>query len=354
MVTTLLWICSLLTLVVWLLQELGGRPMVQRRLNELVDQGQKLPVDDLQANSFPTWMDLTLKLLLALWLIWVAAVLLLKDGDFALVLVVLTLLSGLIAGIDRFVFEGARKAYVGGQRLASFLSQYTEAQRQHFKTAFAGELVVAEYARSFFPVLLVVLVLRSFLFEPFQIPSASMVPSLLIGDYILVNKFNYGLRLPVLQTKLVDINEPQRGDVVVFFPPNDKRYFIKRLVGLPGDQVSYRDKQLFINGEPVDTRLVAELPPQQPVIQVLEEQLGEARHLIHNDNRAFGGRLGDFSVTVKPGHYFMMGDNRDNSSDSRVWGQVPERNIVGQAVAIWMHWPSLGGLPDFSRVGGIE
>jgi signal peptidase I len=178
-----------------------------------------------------------------------------------------------------------------------------------------------------------------------------MVPTLEVGDYILVNKFSYGLRLPVLKTKVLDIGEPKRGDIIVFFPPNDNRYFIKRLIGLPGDRIEYRNKVLTINGELADQTLLAELPPVRPILQLSEENLGGVRHMIHKDMRV---DRGDFSAVVEPGHYFMMGDNRDNSSDSRYWGQAPEANIVGKAFAIWMHWESIRDIPSFDRVGGIH
>jgi signal peptidase I len=209
-----------------------------------------------------------------------------------------------------------------------------------------------EYSRSFFPVLFIVFVLRSFLVEPFQIPSSSMVPTLLVGDYILVNKFTYGIRLPVVRTKVFEMNEPRRGDVMVFFPPHlNDTYFIKRVVGLPGDRIRYIDKKLYINGEEVSQELLAQLPPSRPRYRLKAEQLGESPHEVQNDMLR---RNDDFSLTVKPGHYFMMGDNRDNSSDSRVWGQVPERDIVGKAFAIWMHWDSFFSMPSFQRVGSIQ
>jgi signal peptidase I len=197
-----------------------------------------------------------------------------------------------------------------------------------------------------------VLVLRSFVVEPFQIPSSSMVPTLEIGDYILVNKFSYGLRLPVARTKVVEIGEPQRGDVVVFFPPNDNRYFIKRLIGLPGDRISYRNKQLTVNGVPVDQRVLAELPVRNPSEQLIEENLLGVSHLVRNEMYMNSREFDE--IVVEPGHYFMMGDNRDNSQDSRYWGQVPEANLVGKAFAVWMHWASLRELPSFSSVGAIR
>ena len=217
----------------------------------------------------------------------------------------------------------------------------------------AGEPAVVEYAKSFFPVLAVVLVLRSFLYEPFQIPSSSMVPTLEVGDYILVNKFTYGLRLPVTRTKVFDIGEPERGDVMVFFPPHQNdTYYIKRVIGKPGDRIAYRNKQLVVNGEPVPQEWLAEFPSGRYSVKMGRESLPETDgHLMQLDNRR-GPR--NFSVVVKPGHYFMMGDNRDNSSDSRVWGQVPERDIVGKAVAIWMHWEAFLSVPSFGRAGAID
>jgi signal peptidase I len=200
--------------------------------------------------------------------------------------------------------------------------------------------------------LFVVFVLRSFLVEPFQIPSSSMVPTLEVGDYILVNKYTYGLRLPVMRTKVLDINKPRRGDVMVFFPPHmNDTYYIKRVIGLPGDKVSYRGKRLFVNDEPVPAEQLAVVPGADSRVEIALETMGEQTHLTQADQMRPGR---DFTVVVKPGHYFMMGDNRDNSSDSRVWGQVPERDIVGRAFAIWMHWDSLLSIPSFSRVGAIK
>ncbi len=212
-------------------------------------------------------------------------------------------------------------------------------------------------AKSFFPVLLIVLVLRSFLVEPFQIPSGSMIPTLEVGDFILVNKYTYGLRLPVVGTKIVDINEPKRGEVMVFIPPHDSRYFIKRVVGLPGDTIRYEDKVLYINDERVPSQPIDQVEIEMPngMMQsgiLLNETLGEVEHetQIMNAPSRDGGR----TVWVVPeGHYFMMGDNRDNSADSRVWGAVPEQNIVGKAFAVWMHKEPGWTLPTFRRDGLI-
>lgn len=216
-----------------------------------------------------------------------------------------------------------------------------------------AEPVLVEYAKSFFPVLAIVFVLRSFIVEPFQIPSKSMVPTLMVGDFILVNKFSYGLRLPVSRTKVVDIGEPQRGDVMVFFPPHmNETYFIKRVIGLPGDKIELKNNILYINGERAPQDLIRALPPASPRKEVLWEEIYGRRHLMQK--RLPPSRFSNFSATVPEGHYFMMGDNRDNSADSRAWGFVPERDVVGKAFAIWMHWDKLLSLPSFSRVGTIE
>jgi len=278
--------------------------------------------------------------------------------DFPLILVGLVFASGMLWLLDSiFLAPGRRRivnelqseypkwAVEGSQDAASYQARVAER---------ANEPVLVEYARSFFPVLLVVFLLRSFLVEPFQIPSSSMVPTLQIGDYILVNKFTYGIRLPVLRTKVLAINEPQRGDVVVFFPPHmNDTYFIKRVVGLPGDTVTYRNKQLYVNGKQLERTPApdADKTGVDPRYRIEQENPGAATHLMQLDRMRPGA---DFTEVVRPGHYFMMGDNRDNSSDSRVWGQVPERDIVGKAFAVWMHWEHLLSIPSFGRVGLIQ
>ncbi len=254
--------------------------------------------------------------------------------DFALFLVVATLVTGLVWAVDALFFARRRRvAARGGVEVT--------------------EPVVVEYAKSFFPILLVVLLLRSFLFEPFRIPSGSMMPTLLTGDFIFVNKFAYGLRLPVLNTKVIDIGEPQRGDVVVFRLPSEPSIdYIKRIVGLPGDTVYYdRDaKRLTIDGKPVPMKVVGQYPGQRDTV-LAKEQLGKHDHsvLLITDMLSPGG-----TYVVPKGHYFVMGDNRDNSRDSRFPGVefIPEANLVGRAVRIWMSWrsPSEGG-PRWKRIG---
>lgn len=276
--------------------------------------------------------------------------------DFPLILVVLVFGSGCIWLFDALFLAPRRQ-----QARQALQAEYPQWSREGSRDAAAyaarvrstaSEPTLVEYSRSFFPVLFVVFVLRSFLVEPFQIPSSSMVPTLEVGDYILVNKFTYGIRLPVVRTKVLSINEPRRGDVMVFFPPHmNDTYYIKRVIGLPGDSVSYRDKRLFVNGEPVPTESLTVVPQGQAQMQVSLESLGDEPHLVQDDLMRPGR---DFTLVVKPGHYFMMGDNRDNSSDGRVWGQVPERDIVGKAFAIWMHWDSLFSIPSFRRAGAIN
>ena len=219
--------------------------------------------------------------------------------------------------------------------------------------------ILVEYARSFFPVILIVLVLRSFLFEPFRIPSSSMRPTLVVGDFILVNKFAYGLRLPVVDPKVLALNDPQRGDVMVFrYPENPSIDYIKRVVGVPGDQIQYRNRRLYVNGEAAEmTRHGTHLwmNNQCQTIDSLRfrEQTADTDHEIliipQRSSRAEG------EWVVPEGHYFMLGDNRDNSRDGRYWGFVPEENIVGKAVAVWMSWDfNCGDGISWGRIGSIE
>jgi signal peptidase I len=259
--------------------------------------------------------------------------------DFSLLLVLLTGLTGLVWLIDSL--------FLRRRRMDRAVQKSIERPR---------DPVVIEYSRSLFPVLLIVLLFRSFLFEPFKIPSGSMIPTLLVGDFIVVNKFAYGLRLPVVHTKFVPLGEPERGDVVVFrYPVDPKVNFIKRLIGLPGDTITYRDKQLYVNGEEVSAEPqgrytssdVKCTTPRSDAFR-FKEALGDINHdiLIHEGS---GSRDGQW--TVPEGHYFMMGDNRDRSNDSREWGFVPEENLMGRAVGIWLNFDYTKGCGDLSRVG---
>ena len=225
--------------------------------------------------------------------------------------------------------------------------------------------IVIEYARAFFPVILIVFVLRSFIVEPFRIPSGSMLPSLYIGDFILVSKFSYGIRLPLINQKVLSIGAPKRGEVLVFrYPHDEKTNFIKRVVGLPGDIVDYKNKRLRINGDVIDLKKVGQNAAKQsaqPNNQVWEyiEHLGESPHGILLDANL--GTRDMTRIVVPPDHYFVMGDNRDHSNDSRFWGFVPEKNIVGRAFFVWFSWDSkkntniwnvyIGGGPNWPRIG---
>lgn len=246
---------------------------------------------------------------------------------FALFMIVILLVTGFIWLLDILVLRKKRPAGV-------------------------DEPILVEYAKSFFPVILVVFFVRSFVVEPFKIPSGSMMPTLLAGDFILVNKFTYGLRVPILNNTFIEVNQPKRGDVVVFhYPPAPSIDYIKRVIGLPGDRIKYQDKKLTINGEPVAQELVGDYEYVMAGLNVItakqyHEQLGAVQHdiLIHDvigtyEEDSLGGKfLNNDEITVPAGHYLAMGDNRDNSSDSRVWGFVPERNLVGKAFFIWMNF----------------
>jgi signal peptidase I len=274
------------------------------------------------------------------------------DIDFSLVLVNLSLLTGLIYLLDIFLLAPKRR-----QQVASFEAADNTKSFEHKQTSesLAKEPVWVEYAKSLFPVFFLVLLFRSFIAEPFTIPSESMLPTLEVGDYIVVNKFSYGFRLPVIGTKIKAMDDPERGDVMVFkFPENPKINFIKRVIGVPGDTIKYENKRLYINGEKVEEILVES-----------SENLSssQARHYIETIDgieHSIRKRLGSSNYNnqtewrIPEGHYFVMGDNRDNSNDSRFWGTVSDELVMGKAYAIWMHkLPGLH-LPEFSRNGRIK
>ena len=260
--------------------------------------------------------------------------------NFALILLVLTIVTGILYAVDVLKFRNLRAKN-------------------------AKEPIWVEWGASFFPVILVVFVLRSFLFEPFKIPSGSMIPTLLVGDFILVNKFTYGIRLPVINKKIIDLNSPQRGDVMVFRYPEDPSLdYIKRVVGVPGDTVAYQNKRLSINGQPVETTRIADYlhPERLYYSEQYVARMGdvEYRYLNDSDAPAFIPDATRFPYRdnctynaagvvckVPEGHYFVMGDNRDNSRDSRFWGFVPEQNIVGKAFFVWLNLGNLGRIGSF-------
>jgi signal peptidase I len=267
--------------------------------------------------------------------------------DFPTILVGATFFTGLVWALDAVLLAPARR-----RKAAGLVSGGADDSVQVAATLKESTLV--EYCKSFFPVILAVLLLRSFLVEPFRIPSGSMMPTLLVGDFILVNKFSYGIRLPVLDTKIIEIGEPQRGDVVVFRYPNDPSVdYIKRVVGLPGDRIGYFNKVVYINGEPAGQVPGGVYIGKGSGVNMSgasrrKEQLGEVQHDILVMPRT-PGLEGEFVIAED--EYFVMGDNRDNSNDSRFWGSVPETHLVGKAFSIWMNWDSANGGADLDRIG---
>jgi len=255
------------------------------------------------------------------------------DYDFSFFLVAATFVTGVIWGAYWLYLKWAQQPYDEEK-----------------------EPLLVEYARSFFPVVLIVLLLRSFLVEPFRIPSGSMMPTLLIGDFILVNKFSYGVRLPVLNDKIIDVGEPQRGDIVVFrFPKQPTVDYIKRVIGLPGDRVAYFDKKLYVNGQPIKQVSLGRYQGVGQGVNMtgaehLEEDLTGVKHSILINH---GVPTVEDVFVVPKGQYFVMGDNRDNSNDSRYWGTVPEANLVGKAFLIWMNWDWENNGIAFNRLGTI-
>lgn len=250
--------------------------------------------------------------------------------DFSSLLAAATVVTGLIWAIDALFFKKKRDET-------------------------ANEPKVVEYAKSFFPILLVVCVLRSFVAEPFRIPSGSMKPTLLEGDFILVNKYVYGLKLPILGTKFLKVNEPKRGDIIVFrFPHDTSIDFIKRVVGLPGDKISYQNKVLSINGQPLKQTYVGSVNEAVGdrgyyLLKQYTEALPNKEHAIYlQPSREKEDKE---EIVVPEGHYFVMGDNRDNSEDSRAWGFVPEGLILGKAIFVWMSWDGMDRDIRWSRIG---
>lgn len=220
----------------------------------------------------------------------------------------------------------------------------------------ATEPKLIEYARSFFPVLLLVLVIRSFLIQPYRVPTGSLEPTILPGDLVAVNQFSYGLRLPVINKKIINIGEPKIGDIAVFRWPVDPNVdFIKRVVGVPGDHVVYKDKVLYINGKEAKQTLLGDGTDYEDSgnlnVKKYQEDLDGVKHDILIN--PYGGQIGNFDVVVPKGYYFMMGDNRDNSGDSRDWGFVPESDLIGKGFLIWMSWDSQKHRIRWNRIGTV-
>jgi signal peptidase I len=300
------------------------------------------------------------------------------EGNFALLLFLATIVTGLYWIAERLWYLPRRRRAAAALEARAPTREPVLAdggiappERDEGAIVEAKQRILAQpwwldWTAGLFPVILAVFVLRSFLFEPFKIPSGSMIPTLLVGDLILVNKFTYGLRLPVLNTKLTQGTPPQRGDVMVFrYPPKPTLDYIKRVVGVPGDEVAYLNKRLTINGQPVDEKRLDDFfdPDAMRYFKQFEEKLGTKTHRLLNDDErpAFVPGVEEFEFRqncrysvegvvckVPEGHYFMMGDNRDNSLDSRYWGFVPDKNIVGKAFLIWMNFG------NFKRIGVFD
>jgi len=299
------------------------------------------------------------------------------EGNFSLLLFLATVVTGIYWLAERFYFLPQRRQAVqvfeqaAVKRNAELVKLGVQAVQPDVVEARARLMMQPwwlDWTAGLFPVIIVVFILRSFLFEPFKIPSGSMIPTLMINDLILVNKFHYGVRLPVIFTKVIDNHSPQRGDVMVFrYPPQPSLDYIKRVVGLPGDEVAYLNKKLTINGKPLEKKAMPEFFDEDSLryTQQFEESTasGERKYRILNedDRPSFIQATADFPFRdncryssegvvckVPAGHYFMMGDNRDNSLDSRYWGFVPEKNIVGKAFFVWMNFGNL------KRIGGFD
>lgn len=300
-------------------------------------------------------------------------------GNFSLILFILTVATGIVWVLDVFYLAKKRRAHADAV-LAEFDARNAKLAGEGVKPDNNGRAALQaslmrqptwiEYSGSFFPVIALVFGLRSFLYEPFKIPSTSMVPTLQVGDLILVNKYTYGIRLPILNKKVIEVNNPQRGDVMVFkYPENMALDYIKRVVGVPGDTVTYRNKRLIVNGEQVSYKALPDYLDEETLSysKLLTENLNGVAHQILNNPRApsyvsnphdFPNRdlctydAEGFTCKVPAGQYFMMGDNRDNSLDSRYWGFVPDKNIVGKAFVVWLN---LSNFPNnLGRIGSFQ
>ena len=298
------------------------------------------------------------------------------QGNFSLLLFLATVVTGIYWVAERLYFWPRRRKAAAALD-ASVLARRAERDSNgiakldlEVSPEARGRVLMQpwwlDWTAGLFPVIAIVFVLRSFLFEPFKIPSGSMIPTLMIGDLILVNKFTYGVRLPVINKKIIDAGSPERGDVMVFrYPPQPNLDYIKRVVGVPGDEVAYLNKRLTINGQPVETSKLPDFfdKDEMRYFQQFEEKIGDKPHrLLNNANvPAFIQGASNFayrencrysvegvSCKVPEGHYFVMGDNRDNSLDSRYWGFVPDENIVGKAFFVWMNFG------DLQRIGGFH
>ncbi|MFI4938742.1 MAG: signal peptidase I [Burkholderiales bacterium] len=299
-------------------------------------------------------------------------------SNFALILFILTIVTGIVWFLDIFYLAKQRRLKADGA-LAEFDARNKKLKAEGIKLDESGRAALEasilrqptwiEYSGSFFPVIALVFFVRSFLYEPFKIPSSSMEPTLLIGDLILVNKYTYGIRLPIINKKIIEINQPKRGDVMVFrYPEDPSMDYIKRVVGVPGDKIVYKNKRLTVNGEKISYRSLPDFLDEAAETNLayrkqFSENLTGVQHRILNfedrpadvshpdefpQRELCSYNIEGFACSVPAGHYFMMGDNRDNSRDSRYWGFVPDENIVGKAFFVWMN------LGNLKRIGSFQ
>ncbi|MDF2444778.1 MAG: signal peptidase [Moraxellaceae bacterium] len=342
----LLTFILLVALVIWTVETFIAMPLRQRKAAARLATGAGTPPGDALQELLeePPLSKLMANIVMAALAGQLVIVLMLRqDIDIALWLVLATIVTGIFWGVYELVIRRFRVAVVkavGGQEALA------EGQE-------ISQPALVEYSASFFPVLAVVLVLRSFLYEPFTIPSGSMLPTLHVGDYILVNKYAYGLRLPVLGTEIVPVGKPERGDVMVFkYPENPKQNFIKRVVAVPGDVVRIEGGKVFVNGQAL-SRAAVEFPGAESWERYHRETSGKVEHLVRQEEGREGSSpQGEWQVPADS--YFMLGDNRDNSRDSRYWGFVPDHFIVGKASMIWMHKEPGLHLPSFGRNGKVQ
>jgi signal peptidase I len=378
-------IAALITGIIGAIDIFYHEPKRRQSVRDLAKSGNfdKLRAEQLAAE--PSYVEYS-KFFFPLLLILVLFLSFSESVNFSLVLVIATFVSGAIWLLDKLFWETARK-----QSLQKLLSDGGDDIPEIFQDAVSRDPVLVEYSKAFFPIIFIIVVLRSFLYEPFKIPSGSMKPTLEVGDFVLVNKYAYGVRLPVIHTKILDTGSPQRGDVFVFrFPGNpgvpkdevDPVDYIKRVIGLPGDTIIYKNRRLFI--KPACDKIAAECEPVQAAgynmisangyqdsdgsrLDIIEEDLLGVKHQILHDravsrlnneyrfNPSCKASNGQDSWVVPEGHYFAMGDNREHSADSRFWCFVPEENLVGKAITVWMNWNSENKyFINFSRIGSID
>lgn len=283
------------------------------------------------------------------------------DIEISLILVLAAVISGVVTLVDHLFFASQRNEKISQLEIAvlhDLASEEDNGKQQQAKAFDSKELrkqntpVIVDYSRSLFPVLFLVLIIRSFFFEPYQIPSGSMLPTLKIGDFILVDKYSFGIRLPVINTEVLAGRDPQAGEVLVFRAPFEPHTnFIKRVIGVPGDRISIKNNELYINGQRVGQGMVTQPLTEDNNFRFFQQSIGDHSFLIQQGN-LYSSREGEWLVPQDS--FFVLGDNRGNSRDSRYWGFVPRSMIVGRAFYVWMHWNQFFSIPSFSSVGSID